>query len=425
MKKPRLTLLLCVLSLSLGACGDDDAGNDAGPGRDSGPRIDGGPVVDSGPNVDTGPDDDAGPGDAGPGDAGPSIDWAVRSHPCPGVNRTDAFHVDTDGTMWLGCGSGAEGEGLFTSSDDGANWDLVETSPPGIFENFRVLSIHRGFGDLLYVGGQRPGGVMAVSVDTSAAAPFATEAVLEAGGTVDTTFLASPFVTTASGAAFADSFNGGSALYRPDPAVGSDGRDWVVATDWEDDDSGHQILDMVVDGERFIGCGSTIAEPPFVYLPSMLAGAEPWEMTPVNLAGDGLGAFEGEMWGVDANASRVVVVGVDQDRNVGKIFLSGADRYESEDYAQIDIGAQLPAVGATDSTWARGVCMDEDRIVVVGEIQPLGVGDNTGFVLESTDGGATFTNMTPEGSPDTWSKCQIDDGGRVLVAGAGRVGIMD
>lgn len=410
----RLTLLLCVLSLS--ACGDDDAG-DAGPAQDSGPGMDSG-GTDAGPGTDSGPGTDAGPGE----DSGPASPWTVQSHPCPGINRTDAFHVDDDGTMWLGCGSGAEGAGLFVSAD-GASWDLAESSPAGIFENFRVLSIHRGFGGLLYVGGQRPGGTMVVSLDT-ASSPYATEAVLSAGGTVDTQFLASPFVTTEGGAAFADSFNGSSALYRADSSVGDDGQTWTVASEWEDDGSAHQILDMVVEGERFIGCGSTIAEPPYVFLPSMAAGAEPWEMTPINLAGDGLGAFEGEMWGVDANASRVVVVGVDQDRNVGKIFVSGADRYDAEGYAQIDIDPLLP-LGDTDSTWARGVCMDGERIVVVGEVQPLGVGDNTGFVLESTDGGGTFTDVTPEGSPDTWSKCEIDAGGRVLVAGAGAVGIMN
>lgn len=422
MKESRFTLLLCVLSLV--ACGDDDVAGDAGPTQDSGPGIDAGPGVDVGPGVDGGPRPDVPGVDAGPGeDAGPMSAWAVRTHPCPGINRTDAFHVDADGTLWIGCGSGAEGEGLFASTDEGANWDLVETSPAGIFDNFRVLSIHRGFGDLLYVGGQRPGGTMVVSVDTSSA-PFAAEAVLTSGGTVDSQFLASPFVTTASGAAFADSFNGHSALYRPDSSVGDDGGTWTVASEWEDDDSGHQILDMVVDGERFIGCGSTIAEPPFVFLPSLAEGAEPWEMTPVNLAGDGLAAFEGEMWGVDANASRVVVVGVDQDLNVGKIFVSGADRYDGDAYAQIDIDPLLP-LGDTDSTWARGVCMDNDHIVVVGEVQPLGVGDNTGFVLESTDGGVTFVDLTPEGSPDTWSKCAIDAAGRVLVAGAGAVGIMN
>jgi hypothetical protein len=69
--------------------------------------------------------------------------------------------------------------------------------------------------------------------------------------------------------------------------------------------------------------------------------------------------------------------------------------------------------------------MRGERVVVVGEIQPLGVGDNTGFVLESLDGGATFTDITPEGSPDTWSKCHIEPSGRLVVAGASTVGFMD
>ncbi|MEM9195580.1 MAG: hypothetical protein AAGF12_40815 [Myxococcota bacterium] len=411
MTKVWATRLLCLASIAgLFACGDDDTSSpDATPGTDS-------EVPDG--NLPDGPVGDA------PIDGG-SSGWAVRTHPCPGINRTDAFHVDDDGAMWLGCGSGNMGDGLFLSRDDGESWSIPDTQPGNVLSTFRVLSVHRGFGDLLYVAGEGPARAMVISLDTSSE-PFAATAILTRGNTVGTSFLASPFVTTASGAAFADSFNGSDALYRPDGNVGDDATAWVEASAWEDDGGGHQILDMVAVGERFIGCGSTIAEPPFVFLPSMMGGAEPWQMTPVPLVEGGLGSFTGEMWGVAADNARVVAVGVDQDGDIGKIFISGADRYATADYTQIDIDPLLPSrVSGSDSTWGRGVCMTGDRIVVVGEVQPLGAGDNTGFVLASTDGGGTFEDITPEGSPDTWSKCDIDAGGRLRVAGAGAVALLD
>lgn len=412
-------LLLSLVSLSV-ACGDDDG---TSPDTNPDPSDSG---VDTASDTSTRPD--TGMGDtsvdtSSPDTGSPPSGWAVRSHPCPGVNRTDAFFVDSDGAYWLGCGSGADGDGLFYSEDQGQSWMIPATNPANVLTEFRVLSIHRGADGLLYVAGEGPARAMAISLDTSSS-PFAAAAVLTRGSRIGFSFLASPFVTTASGAAFADSFNGSDLLYRPDGSIGDDAEMWTNAGDWEDDGSFHQILDAVLDetGERLIGCGSTIAEPPLVYLPSQAAGAEPWQMTPVTLV-DGLGSYTGEMWGVAANADRVVVVGVDQDNNVGKVFVSGADRYNAGDYTETSVDPLVNTVGDTDSTWSRGVCMRGDRVVVVGEVQPLGAGDNAGFVLESDDGGATFTDITPEGSPVTWSKCSIAADGTLSVAGAGMIAV--
>ncbi len=412
-----MTVRTCVAFLVLVACGDDDGTINPDAGADSGFRIDGG--------ADTGTDaaSDSSLGDVGT-DAPDPPGWIVRSHSCPGINRTDAFHVDPDGTMWLGCGSGTIGDGLFVSSDGGSSWSIPATQPANVLESFRVVSVHRGFGDLIYVAGEGPAQSMVVSLDTSVE-PFAVETVLTRGTTIGTAFLASPFVTTTSGAAIADSFNGHDLLYRPDADVDDAAASWVNAGDWEDDGGSHQILDLLALGERFVGCGSTIAEPPLVFLPSLASGAEPWEMTPVDLVGSGLGSYTGEMWGVAASDDRVVVVGVDQDNDIGKIFVSGADLYDASEYTQIDIDPLLPSrVTGGDSTWARGVCMRGDRVVVVGEIQPLGAGDNSGFVLESIDGGVTFTDVTPEGSPDTWSKCSLQ-GDVLRIAGAGAIAILN
>ena len=40
------------------------------------------------------------------------LDWTRDPHPCV-ANRTDALHVDDDGTLWVGCGTGTRGEGLY------------------------------------------------------------------------------------------------------------------------------------------------------------------------------------------------------------------------------------------------------------------------------------------------------------------------
>jgi hypothetical protein len=396
--------------LTLGLVGCDDGGEGSGDDAGSIGMADGGGGSDAG----------SGGSDAGVDgvDGGPSPEgWAVRTHDCPGINRADALWADDEG-IWVGCGSGADGDGLFYSRDDGASWEIPATSPANVLTSFRVLSVHRGFGGLIYVAGEGPSGSMVISLDT-ATTPMTAEAVLNRGTTVGRSFLAGPFVTTSTGAAFADSFTGGDALYRADEATGPEAADWTDARDWETTDSSHQILDLVVRDGRFVGVGSTIAEPPYVFVPA--ADAEPFSMTPVPLV-SGLGAWDGEMWGVAANAQRIVAVGVDQDNDIGKMFISGADETNPDDYTQLDLDPLVAAASGSDSTWGRGVCMDGDRIAVVGEVQPLGAGDNSGFVLLSTDGGATWAESTPAGSPASWSKCQIV-GSRLVVAGGGAIGI--
>lgn len=402
-----------LLGMGVAAC-DGDGGTDAGTmmGTDGGGEDDGG-----GGDLDGGGGDIDGGGDTDAG--GPSGDWVVRAHDCPGINRADALWVDSDG-IWIGCGSGTVGDGLFLSGDDGASWEIPTTSPGNVLTSFRVLSVHRGYGGLVYVAGEGPAGSMVISLDTTTT-PMTAEAVLNRGGTASTSFLASPFVTTSTGAAFVDSFTGHDALYRADDTVGPDALDWTNAREWETTTDSHQILDLVVRDDRFVGVGSTIAEPPYVFVPA--TGGEPYAMTPVQLV-SGLGAWDGEMWGVAANAQRIVAVGVDQDNDIGKMFISGADETDPADYTQIDLDPLVANATGGDSTWGRGVCMDGDRIAVVGEIQPLGAGDNSGFVLLSTDGGATWTESTPEGSPASWSKCQID-GARLIVAGGGAIAIRE
>lgn len=373
---------------------------------------------------DDGGDTDGGEGtDSGDGDDGGALalGWTIRSHSCPGPNRTDALFVDDDGTLWVGCGTAATGYGLFSSKDQGLTWTQVLESPPGTLSKFRIFSIERGPDAELYVGGVNESDESknrVVRIDTSAD-PVVVTPVLVSVPQLGRQFSVGTFRQLSDGRAVAESLNGTDALYRPTEGAGSSAEDWTIV-DVALSGGGAaalHILDLVVFDDRFYGAGSSISSPPYVFLPPRTA-SEPYALERIELPRTG--AWTGEMWGVAANAERVVVVGVNQDDDTGRIYVSGDDPYEAASYKEINLSEVVGE--ATRKTWARGVCQKGDRVVVVGERQPLR-GD-TGLVVLSDDGGQTFVNMTPEGVTASVSKCTVLEDGTVIVAGAaGFVGV--
>jgi len=80
-----------------------------------------------------------------------------------------------------------------------------------------------------------------------------------------------------------------------------------------------------------------------------------------------------------------VAAGVNQDRDVGYLFLSGADPWDLEAWRTIDVSTLL----GDDPTWMRGVCRNGPTIVALGEYSR----DARGIVLMSADDGATWTDV--------------------------------
>ena len=380
---------------------------------------DGGGGAGAGATTNAGGGGSGGDPGAGGGGGSPVGSWTVHSHPCPGGSRTDALHRDDDGTLWVGCGTNQVGYGLFFSAD-GESWSEAVVSPSEKLDQFRVSSISRGHDGALYVAGMNANnGDMVLRIDTGAS-PFEATAALVAGNQVGQSFHTGTFRSLSDGRALAESLTGHDMLYRPDATIGSNAADWVDTYGWAGGNPAtYQILDLAVHADGFYGCGSTIAEPPMLFLPPREAGAEPYELEAIELPNSG---WTGEMWGLAVSADRVVVVGVDQQSDVGKIYVSGADRYAPSDYLVHSIP---DIIGSQPTgTWGRGACMQGDRVVVVGERQPLGSG--TGLVLISDDGGLTFADVTPEGVTESVSKCVVRPDGGVIVAGAGGfVGIYD
>jgi photosystem II stability/assembly factor-like uncharacterized protein len=393
-----VTRLACLLAItSLLACGDDDTSPlDSGlPGEDAGADRDGGAPEDAG----DGDDEDAG----GELDGGTSSPWTLLAHPCVG-NRTDTLWRDDDGTLFVGCGTTTEGDqGFHVSTDDGATWAAPTTTPAGFFSTWRVNDISRSADGFLYVAGIGTMSRRVVRVDTSAT-PWQLEETFNAGSTVGTAFTVGRFRRAADGSAIAESLTGTDVVYRA-----NDDADWEAVGEWGDSFGGLQILDLAEHDGEFYGCGSTISQPPYLFLPDADPG---FGFRVFDLAGDGIGAYVGEMWGLAVDASGLVVGGVDQNRDVGMIYaraLSGTGAP-----TVTDVSTFYP----DDPTWIRGICRDGANVLAVGELSR----ESEGIVLFSEDGGETFVDVTPESSPASplppLHECAFAGADEAFVAGA-------
>lgn len=310
----------------------------------------------------------------------PPPDFERSSHTCVG-GRVDDLHRDTDGTLWLGCGEAADGTGLHRSSDGGRSWEEVEG-----FETFRVSDISRADDGLLYVAGTEVGGPHRVrsfdGVDI--------EPVFVATNQIWNTFHVGSFVRQSNGFAIAESLTGsGMAVRQAEAASWEDASPWVSGS--------HQMLDAI-DGEGIIlGVGSTIIQPPTLFVQQNDAFFEAIVLDP---------SFTGELWSIDQALGVTAVGGVDQDADVGVIYVTEGLPNQPGNWVgtRIDTG---------QATWIRDVCVDGQHIVAVGAFTVT----EQGLAYESTDGGQAWAALSlPDDTPSLWS-CWLDRDG-LWMAGA-------
>ena len=343
-------------------------------------------------------------------DVAPPDPWTLSSHPCPGINRTDALWVDDDGATWVGCGSGAEGTGLFVRTAADGAFAAPSTNPRDFFDTWRVLSISRSADGYLYVAGTNTaqGNQMVVRLDDAGAV----SAVYTAPDRPMTgqRFVAGGFRRASNGRAIIESLTGTDLLYRA-----TDADPWVLVTSADySDATNHQFLDIALDGDQFVAAGSTISEPPLLFVEQdEPTGEIGFDLVQLE---SGLGVYDGEMWAIAAYDGLVLVGGVNQDGDVGRFYTAAADGTGVAGFYADEL-----ASGRTNPTWVRGACASSHGWAVVGEEQ---VASGVGFVLFSVDG-ATWADITPaDGVPKAISRCAWGADGALTVAGGdGFVGV--
>ncbi|TNE85963.1 MAG: hypothetical protein EP330_23800 [Deltaproteobacteria bacterium] len=305
-------------------------------------------------------------------------------HPCVG-HRTDTLWVDDDDSVWVGCGTTTSGTGLYASGDLGESWAAVEG-----FDSFRSTHVHRASDGRLYIAGTDTNGTDRVrSLEGDAVTT-----VFASQSQTWNSFHAGSFARLASGLAVAESLTGADLAWRA-----SDGDAWQDGYGWWTDDSSHQVLDMVVHGDTLVAVGSTIIEPPQVFVADTTAG---FAMSPTVLA-----AFSGELWTVDSDGSGLVVGGVDQDADVGFVAWTSGDPADAIAWTTLEV-SEL----AEGPTWVRGVCRRGDVLVAAAEFTVSG----DGLLLVSRDGGDSWRDETPDDAPSL-SQCVVH-GDRLVITGA-------
>jgi hypothetical protein len=327
--------------------------------------------------------------------------WTWGRHPCVG-HRTDTMVRDANDRYWIGCGSTAEGNGLFYSDDEGQTWLTPVTEPAAYFDRYRVNDLWIAPSGLLYAAGRNTGidarnrdGIVAVSTTLS---PTPVDTVFEIGDEIWNSFPVGTYRADADGVEVAESLTGIDLMIR------EPGGPWENGVPWTPSGEGFQLLDMEVHDGDLYGCGSTINQPPTVFVPIPEATI-PFVLQDVPLAS----SFTGELWDLVVDDRGVLAVGVDQDADVGILVMSdGGDPQDPSSYSGIRLDSWF-----SQATWLQGVCRRGDEIVAVGRYSRT---DNA-LALRSTDGGQSWEDITPDDTPALYV-CEIREDGRLVVTGA-------
>jgi photosystem II stability/assembly factor-like uncharacterized protein len=135
------------------------------------------------------------------GDISTPVDdaWMLSSHPCVG-NRTNTLWCDDASTCFVGCGSTADGEGMYMTTDGGVTWNEPSTTPNGFFETMRVNSISRSSDGLLYIGGIGLNNARVVSMTADGDLEY----VHESAGQTWNSFQVGTFRRTSNGSAVSE-----------------------------------------------------------------------------------------------------------------------------------------------------------------------------------------------------------------------------
>ena len=354
-----------------------------------GPESDADTDTDVDTDTDADADTDVDPVDPDPPSPGT---WTMSPHPCVG-NRTDTMLVEGS-TIWVGCGTTYDGFGLWRSTNSGGTWLEVA---PNVLDSWRINDIHRSpDGDLYLAGIDTNGDGRGARLNSA----DQVEELLQNNGQLWNAMVTGSVRTTPSGDIAFESLNGTDVAFK-----GAGNPSFQDAYPWWVNGISKQILDLEAVGEDFYGCGSTISSPPVVFLPPP-DGREGFQMAQVELTT----AFDGELWDIHVDDDGILVAGVDQDENVGVLFVSGDNPIMASDWTMVRVESLYPG----ERTWLRGICRQGDKAYAVGEFSIT----EDALMLGSDNGGHSWYTVPLPDDTRALHVCAFDDDGTVHVAGA-------
>ena len=379
-----------------GGGGGKDTGGGGGGGTDTGGGGGGGTDTGGGGGTDTG----GGGTDTGGG--GGTSGWATSgSPPC----SPNALWFDDRDNGFAACGDKNSGEGLYTTHDGGETWTSQKK-----LGSVRINDIRRGPDGLLYAAGQdQIGGSPVFTIDESNPEKLEVLADLYPWGDKAFTKVgqAENVAVTEDGQVFVDSLTGTTAAYTPGAGKsvetwcdGSDSSNFNPTPDFgwcelhgvgeeslaDPNANAYQIRAVRAYGNKFYAVGSQINDPAKARMPSKLPGAL-YHFQTVQLQKDGEDGelLDMHMW----SDTKIIAVGSDQSGYLPLIFICDGDCYDKAAWTQIELDDW-------DMSWdeaaGKAVAVQGDHIIVVGNQVPTSKG---GIVVESTDGGKNWTDLTP------------------------------
>jgi photosystem II stability/assembly factor-like uncharacterized protein len=342
--------------------------------------------------------------------AQPMGGWTELSQPCGGT-KTDAFWFDDRQTGYAGCGTNAQGAGLFKTTDGGRTWASQRN-----FMGARVNDVRRGPDGKLYGAGlDSVDGFQVFQIDDSAPANLKLVGLYKkSNNAFKSVGQGENIAITQDGQLFVDSLTGTQSAHRAAGATGFEELGTFLEEGLADPDaSGRQMSNVKAFNNKFWAVGSLINQPAVVFVPSKLQGAT-YHMKAVDVQPS---SRDGELHDLHVwSETSALVVGFDQSTRFPFISRLDGDASVSASWSYIDVADF--GIDYQGGLWNLHV--QSDRVVVVGQTIP----QNDGFVLFSEDRGRTWRDISPRDANGNFASALMSNvwmfaDGTILAAAEG------
>ncbi len=301
--------------------------------------------------------------------------WSQLTQPCGGT-RTDAFWFDDRDNGYIGCGTNANGFGLFVTTDGGVTWNEELN-----FQEVRINDIFRAADGKLYATGtDTAGGFEVFEIDESGAQRQLVGLYTASNSAFTAVSQGENIAVTDDGQMFVDSLTGTQTAYRDTGEANFTELNGFLSGGQPSE----QMSRVIAFNNRFWGVGSVINMPGTVYYPTG-NNTDKYEMNKIELQPSNM---DGELHDIYLwSETSGIVCGFDQSLRFPLIYTLSGDPSDINSWTKINLADS----GITYQGGAWKMSVIGDVVVLVGQTFPT----NDGFVVFSADRGQTWNDISP------------------------------